>query len=87
MDLTWEYGKVRLCRWTTGWSHGPFTTTITVGRLRDGRWYAERHGRAATRRDKRQGACVYGASDRGRRLALDTARRWRRTVGGEWAEG
>lgn len=86
MDLTWEHGKVLLRSWRHGWVQSPFVTVVTVGRLTDGRWFAERHGRGAGRRDKREGACVYGVGDRGRRLALDTARRWRRTVGGEWVE-
>lgn len=84
MDLTWQYGKTRVASWRHGWRDGPFTTVVSVGRLADGRWYAQRHGRAATRRDKREGACVYAATDRGRRLAEDTARRWMRTIGGEW---
>lgn len=87
MDLTWQFGVERLCRWTTGDPYGPFATTITFGRLADGRWFVHCAGRKARRRDKQEGACVYSATDRGRRLALDTARRWRRTIGGEWVQG
>lgn len=84
VDLTREYGKTRVARWTHGWRSGPFVTVVEVGRLADGCWYAQRHGRGAGRRDLREGACVYAATDRGRRLADDTARRWRRTTGGVW---
>jgi hypothetical protein len=84
IDLTREHGKHRLARWTHGWSAGPFVTVVTVGRLADGRWYAERHGRGANPRDLRDGGCVYAADDRGRRLALDTAARWMRCRPGVW---
>lgn len=86
MDLLDQYGGEVVQTWRTGWVQGPFTTAVSVGRLADGRWYAERSGRAMSRRDKREGACVYGPAERGEHLARATARRWMRTVGGEWAE-
>jgi hypothetical protein len=86
VDLVRTYGRTRVRAWRNGWVQSPRVTVVTVGRLADGRWYAERHGRAANRRDLREGACVYGSDDRGRRLAEGTARRWMRTVGGEWVQ-
>jgi hypothetical protein len=59
VDLTREHGKDRRAEWRHGWEHGPFVTVISIGLLADGRWFAERHGRGASRRDLREGACVY----------------------------
>lgn len=84
IDLTYEYGRRCEQSWANGWVQSPFLTVVSVGQLADGRWYAERSGRAASRRDKREGACVYGTGDAGRHFAMATARRWMRTVGGEW---
>jgi hypothetical protein len=84
IDLMRQVGGEVVQTWRTGWVQSPFTTAIRVGRLADGRWYAQRAGRAMSLRDKRQGACVYGQGDRGELLARATARRWMRTVGGEW---
>lgn len=86
IDLTYEHGVDRLLSWNNGWIWGPFVTVVTVGRLADGRWFAQRYGRAATRRDLREGACVYTADARGEHLARATARRWMRTVGGKWRQ-
>lgn len=85
VDLTYEYGGEVVQTWRTGWVEGPFATAIRLGRLGDGRWYAECRGRAMSRRD-REGACVYGPDGRGEHLARGTARRWMRTVGGDWVE-
>jgi hypothetical protein len=84
VDLTYEHGVSRLLRWDNGWIWGPFVTVVTVGRLADGRWFAQRYGRGANRRDLREGACVYAGDRRGEFLAMATARRWMRTVGGTW---
>lgn len=86
IDLVHEYGLTRHQRWRTGWEWGPFCTHVEVGQLRDGRWYAQRYGRAATRRDTQEGAAVYRGSH-AEHYARGTARRWMRTIGGEWAEG
>jgi hypothetical protein len=85
VDLTWEDGKTRLERWRHGWAQGPFVTHVGVGQLADGRWFAERTGRAATRRDMQEGAAVY-AGPHAEHYARGTARRWMRTIGGEWME-
>jgi hypothetical protein len=85
VDLTQLDGKERHQTWQTRWVYGPFVTHICVGELADGRWFAERYGRGASRRDLREGACVY-AGKHAKHYALATARRWMRTVGGEWIE-
>lgn len=78
-------GKTRHWTWRHGWVYGPFVTHVVVGELADGRWFAERYGRAASRRDKREGACVYDGPD-AEHYAQATAQRWMRTVGGEWVD-
>ena len=85
VDLVLVHDKVRRQRWRNGWEHGPFVTHIAVGELGDGRWFAERHGRAASRWDLREGACVY-AGPHAEWYARGTVQRWMRTVGGEWVE-
>jgi hypothetical protein len=47
VDLTRVHGETRHDRWRHGWEYGPFVTHVAVGELDDGRWFAERHGRAA----------------------------------------
>lgn len=85
IDLTRLDGKTRHQTWRHGWVYGPFVTHVAVGELADGRWFAERYGRAASVRDKREGACVYAGPD-AEHYARGTARRWMRTVGGTWVE-
>jgi hypothetical protein len=85
LDLTGVHGKDRLAMWRNRWDQGPFVTHVGVGKLDDGRWFAERYGRAASVRDKREGAAVYDGPH-AEHYARATARRWMRTVGGEWAE-
>jgi len=85
VDLVREFGKTQHQRWRDGWSDGPLVTYIAVGQLADGRWYAERYGRGASRRDLREGGCVY-AGPNAERLARATAGRWMRAGGGAWVE-
>lgn len=85
IDLVHVYGKTRHQRWRHGWALGPYVTHIEVGELADGRWYVECTGRGATRRDTREGACVY-AGPRAEHYARGTARRRMRTIGGEWVD-
>jgi hypothetical protein len=85
VDLAQVHGKTRHERWRNGWEQSPFVTFVEVGELGDGRWFAERVGRGASRRDKREGACVY-AGTKAEHYARGTVRRWMRTIGGEWAE-
>lgn len=85
IDLTWLDGKTRHQRWRHGWVYGPYVSHIEVGELADGRWYAECTGRAASSRDKREGAPVY-AGPNAEHYAWKTAGRRMRTVGGEWVE-
>jgi hypothetical protein len=85
IDLTWLDGKERYQTWASRWSLGPFATHVCVGQLADGRWFAERYGRGASRRDLREGAAVY-SGPHAEHYARGTARRWMRTVGGDWVE-
>lgn len=85
IDLTRVDGKVRHATWSTRWALGPFATFVCVGELDDGRWFAERYGRGASVRDLREGAPVY-AGPNAEHYARGTARRWMRTIGGEWVE-
>lgn len=86
MDLVWVSGRTNVARWRRGWDQGWDATSVTIGRLADGRWFAQRSGYYASMRDKREGACVYGPDGRGEHLARATARRWMRTLAGDWVE-
>jgi hypothetical protein len=68
--------------WRNGDVWDPRATQVFVGERRDGRWYARWHGGPAI---LREGACVY-AGPKAEWYARGTARRWMRTVGGEWVE-
>ena len=83
VDLTWLDGKTRHQIWGTRWPLGPFATHVCVGQLADGRWFAERYGRDASVRDKREGAAVYSGRH-AEWYARRTAARWMRTIGGTW---
>lgn len=85
IDLAQVHGKTRVARWRRGWEFGPYVTHVAVGFLDDGRWFAERHGRTASRRDLREGAPVY-AGPHAEHYARRAARCWMRTIGGTWAE-
>jgi hypothetical protein len=68
--------------WRNGDPWAQATTTVIVGVLPDsGRWYARWFGRGPLR----PGACLYSQA-KAEHYARATARRWMRTVGGEWAE-
>lgn len=84
VDLIRAHGKHPQRRWRNGRTAGSNVTVVTFGRLRDGRWFAERHGRDADADDKQLGACVYAADELGRTLALRLAYRWMRDLGGQW---
>ena len=83
VDLTHEYGVDRQRKWASGspahWQY----TAVVFGRLVDGRWFAERHGRQADVDDRQQGACVFGGDEQGERLALRLAYSWMRE--GDWS--
>jgi hypothetical protein len=70
--------------WRNGWTQGPYVTVVVFGRLGDGRWFAERHGRLADDVDRRRGACAFDAHENGRILALRLAYRWMRESGVDW---
>lgn len=82
MHLTHQDGVTYLRKWHHGWLHGPNVTCIVHGCLADGRWFAERYGRLADADDRQYGACVYGAGEQDRILALRLCERWMRD--GEW---
>jgi hypothetical protein len=84
VDLTGQFGTDRQRCWRSGWAEGPFVTTVTFGKLADGRWFADRRGREGDSDDHRFGACVYAATDLGRTLALRMAYRWMRTSSSCW---
>ncbi len=79
VDLTHAYGTDRQRRWRTGAVGAWDTSTVTFGRLSDGRWFAERTGPAAAGDGD---AYVYGADERGHELALALAYGWMR--GGDY---
>jgi len=85
VDLVWQDGVTRHQRWRHGWELGWRATHVTVGQLADGRWFADRTGHGANRRDKREGACVYSGRN-AEWYARATARRWMRPVSGKWVE-
>jgi hypothetical protein len=85
VDLVHEHGKAVHQRWHHGWELGWNATYVAVGQLADGRWFADRVGRGASRRDKREGACVY-AGPHAEWYARRTAGCWMRALGGTWAE-
>lgn len=64
-------------RWRNGGEWDETAVKIAVGVLSDGRWYVERY-----RLGGEQKTLAYGTE----RLARGTARRWMRTIGGEWVE-
>lgn len=68
-------------RWRNGGEWDQATTCVAVGTLAAGGWYARWYGRGPLR----PGACAYRSKD-AKHLALATARRWMRTVGGTWVE-
>lgn len=76
VDLVHEFGKLPLRRWAHGGQQSYRSTTVSIGRLADGRWYAERHGSQADVDDRQQGACVFADDDRGEVLAGRLAERW-----------
>jgi hypothetical protein len=67
--------------WRNGDPWDQHATQVFVGE-RDGYWYARWHGGPAV---LRPGAAVYDGP-RAKWYARATARRWMRTVGGEWIE-
>lgn len=81
MDLERRYPHVR-GRWRDGGEWAPRTRHIVVGVLPDGRWYAVW---AYLTDQAEPPACAYDGPH-AEWYARGTARRWRRTFGGEWIE-
>jgi hypothetical protein len=63
-------------RWRNGDEWDESAAKVAVGELDDGRWYVRRYGPDVV-------ACAY-AGPHAEHYARGTARRWRRTIGGEW---
>lgn len=70
--------KAERQRWRSGSEWDDNAPKIAVGELADGRWYVRQYG-PQTR------TCAYGGTH-AEHLARGTARRWMRTLGGEWAD-
>lgn len=79
VDLAGER-KAERQRWRNGGEWDPAATFVAVGELADGRWYVRRYGHVG--RWPYRGPCVYRAEH----YARGTARRWMRSVGGDWVE-
>ena len=81
VDLGRRYPSVRQ-RWRNGGMWESATVTVLVGRLDDGRWYTCWYRLIGAEKP----AAVYDGPH-AEHYARGTARRWRRTFGGEWTEG
>jgi hypothetical protein len=81
VDLRRRYPGVR-SRWRDGGPWDRRARHIVVGVLPDGRWYVA--WAYLTDRDA-AAACAY-AGPHAEHYARTTAKRWRRTFGGEWVE-
>lgn len=81
-----DLGNVRHAerqRWRNGGEWDQAAPKVAVGELADGRWYVRRYDGYA--RWPAPGTCAY-TGPAAERLAQDTARRWKRTLGGEWVQ-
>jgi hypothetical protein len=70
--------------WRNGGVWDERAAKILVGVLADGRWYARRYSGGVSRTDEHM-AYAY-AEPNSEHYARATARRWMRTIGGEWVE-
>lgn len=68
-------------RWRNGDEWDERAPKVAVGELHDGRWYVRMYAGGVRGEDAR----AY-AGPRAEFYARGTARRWMRTVGGEWTE-
>jgi hypothetical protein len=66
-------------RWRNGGEWDEAAAKVAVGELTGGRWYVRMYGAGFLERT----ACAY-AGPYAEHYARGTARRWMRTVGGEW---
>ena len=65
--------------WRNGDLWDKTATKVIVGEVADGRWYVRRYDGGAER------VIAYAGPD-AEHYARSTARRWMRTIGGEWVE-
>jgi hypothetical protein len=63
--------------WRNGDLWDESAVKVVVGEVDDGRWYVRRYGGGPER------VIAYGGPN-AEHYALGTARRWMRTIGGEW---
>jgi hypothetical protein len=71
--------KAERQRWRNGGEWDESAVKVAVGELTGGRWYARMYGAGLAERS----GCVYAGPD-AEHYARGTARRWMRTLGGEW---
>lgn len=83
IDLAVVHSAARQ-QWRNGDPWDLSAAKIWVGELADGRWYVRRY-HAEQVRWPRPGAIAY-TGPRAEWYARGTARRWMRTIGGEWVE-
>jgi hypothetical protein len=82
IDLGNSFPQVK-CIWRNGDPWGSRTVQIVLGGLPGDRWYVAALGWCAPWSELP--GCAY-AGEHAEHYALATARRWMRTVGGEWVE-
>lgn len=78
IDLGAVHSAVRQC-WRNGGMWDEAAAKVLVGEVTDGRWYVRRYGGGEVK------AIAYAGS-KAEWYARGTARRWMRTVGGNWVE-
>lgn len=71
-------------RWRNGGEWDESAAKVAVGELGDGRWYARIYAGGIPPEVERIGRAYSGPH--AEHYARATARRWRRTLGGEWVE-
>lgn len=71
-------------RWRSGGEWDELAAKVEVGTLADGRWYARIYAGTAVMPGGLK-TCAY-SGPHAEWYARGTARRWMRTVGGEWTE-
>jgi hypothetical protein len=84
IELTYEYGVQRRRKWRNAVSGSAFLIQVTVGQLRDGRWFAQCAGYGVAARYDGEAAYVFDNRRYGERLAVQLAYRWMRELGGGW---
>lgn len=84
VELMYEYGVRRRRRWRNAVSGSAFLVQVSVGQLRDGRWFAQCAGYGIAARYDGEAAYVFDNRTYGEQLAVRLAYRWMRDLGGRW---